>query len=82
MEYNLKEWYEQVDFIQDNMQFYSYSDFRHNAMAIRRLFLKMKRQGKKLYQWYVFANTNINQEQKRKVWDFLNCYLFKEKDLD
>lgn len=75
MEIEYKEWYEQVDFIQDNMQFYSYSDFMHNAKALRRLYRRMKRQGKKLYQWYVFANTNINFERKRKIWDFLNDLL-------
>ena len=69
-----KEWYESVDFIQDNMQIYSFADFISNCIPIKYLYSNMKRQGKKLYQWYLFASS-LSYHQKCVIWNYLNDWL-------
>ena len=69
-----KDWYESVDFIQNEMQFYSFQDFYKNALAIKRLFNTMERHGKKLYQWYLYASLSVNYNQKNLIWDYLNGF--------
>jgi len=72
MEYfDFKELYENVDFIQDNMQIYSFNDFFENCLIIKHLYCELPRQGKKLYQWYLFASSLTNN-QKRIVWNYIN----------
>lgn len=66
-----KQWYASVDFIQENMQFYSFEDFVRNSLVIRRLFNEMERHEQKLYQWYVFSGV-LAYKHKCIVWDFLN----------
>lgn len=66
-----KEWYESVDFIQNNMQFYSVDDFLHHSVAIKSMYNAMDRRTKKMYQWYLFANY-LNYNQKCLIWDYIN----------
>ena len=68
---SFKELYENVDFIQENMQIYSFNDFFENCLIIKHLYSEMPRQGKKLYQWYLFASSLTNN-QKRIVWNYIN----------
>lgn len=75
----LKEWYDSVDFIKKEMQFYSISDFWNNASDIRFYFNESNSYIKQLYQWYVFANTNISMKQKEMVWNYITGY-YKEED--
>lgn len=64
-------WFKSVDFIQDEMQFYSFPDFVEQANAFKRGYNMMDTRTKKLYQWYVFASS-VNYQQKCMIWDFLN----------
>lgn len=70
-----EDWYEGVEFIQKEMQFYSIEDFLITANYYKDMFLLMDRKKKKLYQWYVFANCNLNYNEKALVWDFLNGFI-------
>lgn len=70
-----EEWYEDVDFIQKEMQFYSLEDFISTARYYKDMYKQMNRHAKKLYQWYVYANCNINYNQKNIIWDFLNGFI-------
>lgn len=67
----LKEWYDSVDFIKKEMQFYSIKDFWANANDIRFYFNKSNSYVRQMYQWYVFANTNISIKQKEMIWDYV-----------
>ena len=70
-EKELKEWYKACDFIKKEMQFYSIKDFWENADMIRYYFKHCNSYIRQLYQWYVFANVNINYAQKCEIWDFI-----------
>lgn len=67
----LKEWYDSVDFIKKEMQFYSIKDFWANANDIRFYFNESNSYVRQMYQWYVFANTNISIKQKEMIWDYV-----------
>ena len=67
----LKEWYKACDFIKREMQFYCLNDFWENADMIRYYFKHCNSYTRQLYQWYVFANVNINYAQKCEIWDFI-----------
>ena len=67
----LKEWYDSVDFIKKEMQFYSIKDFWANANDIRFYFNERNSYVRQMYQWYVFANTNISIKQKEMIWDYI-----------
>lgn len=69
-----QEWFDSVDFIQKEMQFYSFPDFVSQANSYKRGFNLMTTLEKKLYQWYVFASS-VNYQQKCMIWDFLNFRL-------
>ena len=69
-----KEWYENVDFIQENMQIYSFSDFIENYLGIKLLYNQMPRQGQKLYQWYLFASS-LSYHQKCLIWNYINNWI-------
>ena len=60
----LKEWYKASDFIKKEMQFYSIKDFWKNSSNINYFFKNSNSYDRQLYQWYVFANTNISIKQK------------------
>lgn len=75
----LKEWYDSVDFIKKEMQFYSIKDFWANANDIRFYFNESNSYVRQMYQWYVFANPNISQAQKEMVWNYITGY-YKEED--
>ena len=68
---NVKEWYKACEFIIKEMQFYSVKDFWENADMIRYYFKHCNSYTRQLYQWYVFANVNINYVQKCEIWDFI-----------
>jgi hypothetical protein len=72
------EWYESVDFIQDNMQIYSFADFVDNCFIIKALYSQMRRQGQKLYQWYIFASS-LSYKQKQIIWNYLNEWIDYQK---
>lgn len=69
-----EEWYNTVDFINEEMKFYSFKDFIDNAYLIKRLYDNLPKLGIQLYKWYVFAN-HISYSQKCMIWDFLNGFI-------
>lgn len=69
-----EQWYNNVEFIHYEMQFYSFKDFVDNAYLIKSYYEDLTELGIKLYKWYVFAN-HISYSQKCMIWDFLNGYI-------
>lgn len=65
------EWYKSCDFIEKQMQFYSYQDFILNKEEIKFWFNHINWKTKKLYQWYVFASP-LHYTQKTEIWNILN----------
>lgn len=65
------EFYDEMDFIQTQMNFYSYEDFKSQKNILRILYNKMNTKSKQLYMWYVFSR-EISPYHKAKIWDFLN----------
>lgn len=64
-------WYKNVDFIQENMQIYSFEDFYAKRVYIKVLYNAMNRQAKKLYQWYLYAGS-IPFKKKNHIWNYIN----------
>ena len=60
-----------MDFIDKEMDFYSYENFLENAAPLKRLFAAVDSRTKKLYRWYVYSR-NIGYSQKNKIWEYLN----------
>ena len=63
--------YDDSNFIELEMSFYSFLDFRNNAKDIKFLYDRIGFRTKKLYKWYVYSRT-MSFKQKNLVWDFLN----------
>src|SRR5574344_2762364 len=66
-----KEWYKSCEFINNYSQFYSFNDFLEYHVLLYKLFKKMDKRTRRLYQWYIFAG-DMNYSQKNAIWDFLN----------
>lgn len=66
--------FSECSFIEEQMQFYTYYDFCDHCKAIRRLFEKLTYNGRKFYQYYVYANTHMDLYYKNAIWDYLNGY--------
>lgn len=67
----LERLYEDTLFIEAEMSFYSWQDFRRNANAIRNMYRYVEFRTKKLYKWYVYSRP-MTSKQKNFVWEFLN----------
>ena len=63
--------YDDSNFIELEMSFYSFLDFRTNAKDIKFLYDHLEFRTKKLYKWYVYSRA-MSFKQKNMVWDFLN----------
>ena len=48
------------EFIEESMWFYTYIDFCDNAIFIKKKYESLKPLEKKLYRWYVYANTHMD----------------------
>lgn len=59
-------------FIKERMWFYTFKDFCDNRKIIKRYFNELDRDGKLFYMWYVYANVNIDEMRKNRIWDYLN----------
>lgn len=66
--------FSQCEFIEENMQFITYTEFCKNRNAIRRMFNELDRNGKIFYKWYVYANVHMKEQFKNAIWDYLNGY--------
>lgn len=68
-----REWCNSCEFIQKEMQFYSYKDFIDNIDTIKYYYDCSNKTTKKLYQWYVNSKV-MSYKQKYMIWDYLNNY--------
>lgn len=59
-------------FIKERMWFYTFQDFCDNRKIIKRYFNELDKDGKLFYMWYVYANINIDEMRKNRIWDYLN----------
>lgn len=64
--------FSKCQFIKEYMWFYTYKDFCNNRKIIKKYFNEMDKNGKLFYMWYVYANINMDEIQKNKIWDYLN----------
>lgn len=68
------EWWKACDFIEQELQFYSYNDFLENAILIRRVYINSDPLVKRLYRWYVYSS-RMSYKKKCAIWEFLNMRL-------
>ena len=66
-------WHNSCEFIEDNMKYYSFTDFLDKARIIKAIYSQQNTTTKRMYMWYVFSS-NITYNQKLGVWDYLNAY--------
>lgn len=60
-----------LNFIECEMDFYSYQDFYQQAEPLKKLFDRVDIRTKKLYKYYVYSR-DIKYSQKNRIWDYLN----------
>lgn len=65
-----EEEYKECAWIDTNMKFFTYNDFKKNAYFIKRLYNVLSH--KIFYKWYVYANIHLTLKQKDIVWNYLN----------
>ena len=65
-----EEEYKECRYIDNNLKFYTYRDFKRNAFFLRKLYDKLPH--KIFYMWYVYANIHLTMKQKNIAWAFLN----------
>lgn len=63
--------YYEMEFIKNEMNFYSYNDFKNQKWILKLLYNRLDEASKQLYMWYVYSR-EINSSQKAMIWDFLN----------
>lgn len=66
-------WYKCCEFIEEEMQFYSFIDFVNNAKRLKYTYERIPKEIKKLYKWYVYASP-LNYNQKCLIWNYLNDF--------
>lgn len=72
--------FKECDFINSEMKFYTYEDFKQNCVAIKRLYKNnLGKYGKIFYKWFVYSCIHINLYQKNQIWDFLNDDISREE---
>lgn len=62
--------YKECRYIDDQMKFYNFSDFKEDAYCLRTLYDRLK--NKLFYKWYIYANVHLSLKQKDIIWSFLN----------
>lgn len=65
-----EEEYKECAWIDNNMKFYTYKQFKGSAFYLKRLYQRLPH--KLFYKWYVYANIHLSISQKNIVWSFLN----------
>lgn len=65
------EFYEEMEYIKTQMNFYSYADFNNQRIILRHLYRNLSDKSKQLYMWYVYSR-EIHPNHKAMIWDFLN----------
>lgn len=62
--------YKECMYIDNNLKFYTYKDFKKDAFYLRALYDNLKH--KLFYKWYIYANIHLTMKQKNIAWEFLN----------
>ena len=65
-----EEEYKECRYIDNNLKFYTYRDFKRDAFYLRVLYNKLPH--KIFYKWYIYANIHLTMKQKNIAWAFLN----------
>ena len=65
-----EEEYKECRYIDNNLKFYTYRDFKRDAFYLRVLYDKLPH--KIFYKWYIYSNIHLTMKQKDIVWSFLN----------
>ena len=65
-----EEEYKECRYIDNDLKFYTYRDFKRDAFYLRKLYGKLPH--KIFYKWYVYANIHLTIKQKNIAWAFLN----------
>ena len=65
-----EEEYKECIYIDNDLKFYTYRDFKRDAFYLRKLYDKLPH--KIFYKWYVYANIHLTMKQKNIAWAFLN----------
>lgn len=65
-----EEEYKECKYIDNDLKFYTYRDFKRDAFYLRKLYDKLPH--KIFYKWYVYANIHLTMKQKNIAWAFLN----------
>ena len=65
-----EEEYKECRYIDNDLKFYTYRDFKRDAFYLRKLYDKLPH--KIYYKWYVYANRHLTMKQKNIAWAFLN----------
>ena len=65
-----EEEYKECRYIDNDLKFYTYRDFKRDAFFLRVLYDKLPH--KIFYKWYVYANIHLTMKQKNIAWAFLN----------
>lgn len=65
-----EEEYKECRYIDNNLKFYTYRDFKRDAFYLRKLYDKLPH--KIFYKWYIYSNIHLTPKQKDIAWSFLN----------
>lgn len=65
-----EEEYKECKYIDNDLKFYTYRDFKKDAFYLRALYDKLEH--KLFYKWHVYANIHLTMKQKNIAWAFLN----------
>lgn len=65
-----EEEYKECRYIDNNLKFYTYRDFKRDAFYLRILYDKLPH--KIFYKWYIYSNIHLTPKQKDIAWSFLN----------
>lgn len=65
-----EEEYKECRYIDNNLKFYTYRDFKRDAFYLRKLYDKLPH--KIFYKWYIYSNIHLTEKQKNIAWAFLN----------
>ena len=64
-----EEEYKECKWIDTEMRFYTFEEFKSNAKVIKRLYNCLNH--KILYKWYLYSHI-INLKKKDRIWEYLN----------
>ena len=64
--------FSECEFIRTEMWFYTYNDFCECRQALKRLYRNLNKISKRVYMYYVYANTHMEYKYKNAIWDYLN----------